>query len=52
MNDPATHCVMANFSDAERLRVIRAVILANVPLKAAFVMISRAALEGIKKSRE
>ncbi|MHC1697736.1 MAG: hypothetical protein AB9919_06710 [Geobacteraceae bacterium] len=52
MDDPAMHNVMTTFSDAERLRVIRAVILADLPLKTAFIMISRAALEGIKKSRE
>ncbi|RQW89924.1 MAG: hypothetical protein EHM79_02130 [Geobacter sp.] len=50
MNDPAAHCVMVNYSDAERLRDIRAVWLSGLPLHVAFILIGRAAFDKMEKA--
>lgn len=52
MNDVVSGCVMEDYSDAERLRVIRTLYLADQPIKEVFAMIGKVAFAGIKKSKE
>lgn len=42
--------VLEGYSDAERLKTIRALWLADLPVKTAFLMIGYAAFEGMKKT--
>jgi hypothetical protein len=52
MDVPDSNCVLEGGSDAERLKAIRALWLADLPVKTAFLMIGHAAFDGMQKSGE
>jgi hypothetical protein len=50
MNDSGSDCVLEDYSDAERLRVIRAVWLGDLPMDVAFSVIGNVAFDGMKEA--
>lgn len=48
MNDPDPDSVIDDYSDAERLRDIRAVWLADLPVDVAFLVIGKIAFNNYK----